>query len=116
MSIKRLHTGPRMSQAVIANGMVFLAGQVADDDALYIAGQTRQVLAAIDKLLAEAGTDKSRLLTASIFLVDMADFAAMNAVWEGWVSPGNTPARATVQAHLARPGWKIEIVVSAAVG
>lgn len=115
MSIKRLHTGPRMSEAVIANGMVFLAGQVADDESLDITGQTRQVLAAIDTLLAEAGTDKSRLLTANIFLVDLADFAAMNAVWEAWVSPGNTPARATVQAKLARPGWKIEIVASAAL-
>lgn len=115
MSIKRLHTGPRMSEAVIANGMVFLAGQVADDESLDITGQTRQVLAAIDTLLAEAGTDKSRLLTANIFLVDLADFAAMNAVWEAWVSPGNTPARATVQARLARPGWKIEIVASAAL-
>ena len=114
-SIKRLHTGPRMSQAVIANGMVFLAGQVADDASADITGQTRQILAAIDKLLGEAGTDKSRLLTASIFLVDMADFAPMNAVWEAWVSPGNTPARATVEANLARPGWKIEIVVSAAL-
>jgi enamine deaminase RidA (YjgF/YER057c/UK114 family) len=115
VSIKRLHTGPRMSEAVIANGMVFLAGQVADDESLDITGQTRQVLAAIDTLLAEAGTDKSRLLTANIFLVDLADFAAMNAVWEAWVSPGNTPARATVQARLARPGWKIEIVASAAL-
>jgi enamine deaminase RidA (YjgF/YER057c/UK114 family) len=115
VSIKRLHTGPRMSEAVIANGMVFLAGQVADDESLDITGQTRQVLAAIDTLLAEAGTDKSRLLTANIFLVDLADFAAMNAVWEAWVSPGNTPARATVQAKLARPGWKIEIVASAAL-
>lgn len=115
MSIKRLHTGPRMSEAVIANGMVFLAGQVADDESLDITGQTRQVLAAIDTLLAEAGTDKSRLLTANIFLVDLADFAAMNAVWEAWVSPGNTPARATVQARLARSGWKIEIVASAAL-
>jgi enamine deaminase RidA (YjgF/YER057c/UK114 family) len=115
VSIKRLHTGPRMSEAVIANGMVFLAGQVADDESLDITGQTRQVLAAIDTLLAEAGTDKSRLLTANIFLVDLADFAAMNAVWEAWVSPGNTPARATVQARLARSGWKIEIVASAAL-
>ena len=113
MTIQRLHSGPRMSEAVIANGFVFLAGQVADDEGADISTQTRQVLAAIDKLLAEAGTDKSRLLTAQIFLVDLADFAAMNAVWEAWVSPGNTPARATVQANLARPGWKIEIVVSA---
>lgn len=112
-SIKRLHTGARMSEAVIANGFVFLAGQVSDDDTLDITGQTQRVLASIDRLLADAGTDKSRLLSAQIFLVDLADFAAMNAVWEKWVSPGNTPTRATVQANLARPGWKVEIVVTA---
>lgn len=114
-TIKRIQTGPRMSQVVVFNGMVFLAGQVADDASANITGQARQVLATIDKLLAEAGTDKSRLLTAQIYLTDMADFAAMNAVWEAWVSPGNTPARATVEASLARPGWKIEIVVTAAL-
>lgn len=115
MTIKRLQAGSRMSQAVIYNGIVWLAGQVADDASQDIGGQTKQVLAAIDKLLAEAGTDKSRLLTAQIFLADMADFAAMNAVWDAWVSPGNAPARATLEAPLARPGWKVEIVVSAAV-
>ena len=103
-----------MSEAVIHNGMVFLAGQVADDAQQDIAGQTGQVLAAIDRLLAEAGTDKSRILTATIYLTDMADFPAMNAVWDTWVSPGNTPARATIEAQLARPGWLIEIVVTAA--
>ncbi|MCL4721675.1 MAG: RidA family protein [Gammaproteobacteria bacterium] len=113
--ISRLHTGPRMSEAAIARGLVFLAGQVAEDDQQDITGQTRQVLASIDRLLAEAGTDKSRVLMAQIFLVDLADFAAMNAVWEGWVSPGNAPARATVQARLARPGWKVEILVTAAL-
>jgi enamine deaminase RidA (YjgF/YER057c/UK114 family) len=114
-TIKRLHSGSRMSEAVIVNGMVYLAGQVADDDSQDITGQTKQVLAAIDRLLAEAGTDKSRLVTAQIFLVDLANFEAMNAAWDGWVSPGNTPARATVQARLARPGWRIEIVVTAAL-
>jgi len=116
MTIRRFHTGPRMSQAVVCGGMVFLAGQVADDFTQDVGGQTRQVLAAIDKLLAEAGSDKSRLLSASIFLADMSDFPGMNAVWDTWVSPGNTPARATVQARLARPEWKVEIVVTAAVG
>jgi enamine deaminase RidA (YjgF/YER057c/UK114 family) len=115
MTIKRLHVGSRMSEAVICNGMVFVAGQVADDAKQDVAGQTKQVLAAIDKLLAEAGTDKSHLLSTSIFLSDMADFAAMNAVWDVWVSPGNTPARATVEAQLARPGWLVEIVVTAAL-
>lgn len=104
-----------MSQAVVCNGIVFLAGQVAGDPAQDVAGQTRQVLAAIDKLLGEAGSDKSRLLSANIFLADMTDFAAMNAVWDAWVSPGNTPARATVQAQLARPQWRVEIVVTAAL-
>jgi enamine deaminase RidA (YjgF/YER057c/UK114 family) len=116
MTIKRLNSGPRMSEAVVYNGIAFLAGQVAEDAKQDIAGQTKQVLASIDRLLAEAGSDKSRLLMANIFLSDMADFAAMNAVWEAWVSPGNTPARATVEAQLARPGWLVEIVVTAALG
>ncbi len=114
MTIERFHAGPRMSQAVACNGMVFLAGQVADDTGLDVAGQTRQVLAAIDRLLAEAGSDKSRLLSAQIFLADMADFAAMNTVWEAWVVPGQTPARATVQAAMAKPDYRVEIVVTAA--
>lgn len=115
MTIKRFKVGPRMSQAVVCNGIAFLAGQVADDPSQDVAGQTRQVLSAIDKLLGEAGTDKSRLLSANIFLADMADFAAMNAVWDAWVSSGNTPARATVQAQLARPQWRVEIVMTAAL-
>ena len=114
MTIRRLHSGPRMSQAVICNGLVFLAGQVAEDTSQDVTGQTRQVLAAIDRLLAEAGADKSRLLSAQIFLADMADFAAMNKVWEAWVAPGQTPARATVQATMAAPNYKVEIVVTAA--
>jgi len=115
MTITRFHAGRRMSQAVVCNGIVFLAGQVANDPSQDVAGQTRQVFEAIDKLLGEAGSDKSRLLSANIFLADMADFAAMNAVWDAWVSPGNTPARATVQAQLARPQWRVEIVVTAAL-
>jgi enamine deaminase RidA (YjgF/YER057c/UK114 family) len=115
MTIKRLHVGPRMSEAVVYNGVVYLAGQIADYAGQDIGGQTRQVLAAIDALLAEAGTDKSRLLTAQIFLADMADFAGMNAVWDVWVPTGETPARATVQARLAKPEWKVEIVVTAAL-
>ena len=114
MTISRLHSGPRMSQAVVCNGMVFLAGQVAEDTGQDVAGQTRQVLAAIDRLLAEAGSDRSRLLSAQIFLADMGDFAAMNKVWEAWVVGGETPARATVQAAMAGPGYKVEIVVTAA--
>jgi enamine deaminase RidA (YjgF/YER057c/UK114 family) len=115
MAIGRLHAGPRMSEAVIHGGIVYLAGQIAEDATQDIGGQTRQVLAAIDALLAEAGTDKTRLLAAQIFLADTADFAGMNAVWDLWVPTGQTPARATVQAKLARPEWKVEIVVTAAL-
>lgn len=115
MAIRRLHVGPRMSEVVIHGGVAYLAGQIAEDASQDIGGQTRQVLAAIDALLAEAGTDKTRLLTAQIFLADMADLAAMNAVWDVWVPTGQTPARATVQAKLAKPEWKVEIVVSAAL-
>lgn len=113
--IQRFDVGARMSEMAVHNGTVYLAGQVAADDTLDIAGQTRQVLAAIDELLARAGTDKSKILRAQIFLADIGDFPAMNAVWDQWVVPGHTPPRATVQAALARPGWKVEIVVTAAL-
>lgn len=113
--IKRFETGPRMSEAVVHNGTVYLAGQVADDASQDIAGQTRQVLEQIDALLSAAGSGRERILRAEIFLPDMGDFAAMNAVWENWVVSGHTPARATVQAALADPAWKIEIVVTAAI-
>ena len=113
--IQRFDTGPRMSEMTVHNGVAYLAGQVAEDDSLDISGQTREVLAQIDALLARAGSDKSKLLRAQIFLVDLADFPAMNAVWEQWVAPGHTPARATVQAALANPKWKVEIVATAAV-
>jgi enamine deaminase RidA (YjgF/YER057c/UK114 family) len=113
--IQRIETGPRMSEAVIHNGLVYLAGQVASGGAMDIGGQTRDVLAAIDALLAKAGTDKSRVLRAQIFLADMADFLGMNAVWDQWVAAGHTPARATVQAALAKPQWKVEIVITAAL-
>jgi enamine deaminase RidA (YjgF/YER057c/UK114 family) len=113
--IQRFDVGPRMSEMAVHNGTVYLAGQVAADGSQDISGQTRQVLDAIDALLARAGSDKSKILRAQIFLKDLGDFAAMNAVWEGWVVPGHTPPRATVQAHLAKPEWKIEIVVTAAV-
>lgn len=113
--ITRFDVGPRMSEMAVHNGTIYLAGQVADDGNADIAGQTSQVLAGIDALLAQAGSDKSRILRAQIFLADLADFAAMNAVWEAWVVPGHTPPRATIQGSLARPEWKIEIVVTAAV-
>ena len=113
-SIQRFDVGPRMSEMAVHNGTVYLAGQVAEDATQDIRGQTRQVLAAIDALLARAGSDKSKILRAQIFLADLADFAAMNAVWEAWVVASQTPPRATVQAALAKPQWKIEIVVTAA--
>ena len=114
-AITRLRPAARYSEASIHNGTVYLAGQVADDGSQDIRGQTTQVLAAIDRLLAEAGSDKSRILMAQIFLADLADFEGMNAVWDAWVSPGSAPCRATVQAPLARPAWRVEIVVTAAV-
>jgi enamine deaminase RidA (YjgF/YER057c/UK114 family) len=114
-SIQRFDVGPRMCEMSVHNGVAYLAGQVAADGSQDIGGQTRQVLAAIDALLGRAGSDKSKILRAQIFLADLADFAGMNSVWESWVVPGHTPARATVQAALAKPEWKVEIVVTAAV-
>jgi enamine deaminase RidA (YjgF/YER057c/UK114 family) len=115
MSIKRLHVGRRLSEAAIYNNTIYLAGQVAEDASQDITGQTKQVLAAIDKLLAEAGSDKSKLLQVSIYIADMADFPAMNAVWDEWVVQGATPPRATVEAALAKPDWKVEMLVVAAL-
>ncbi|MBB5877976.1 RidA family protein [Xanthomonas sp. 3498] len=112
--IQRFDTGPRMSEMTVHNGVAYLAGQIAEDTSADIAGQTREVLAAIDRLLGLAATDKSRILRAEIYMTDLAEFAEMNKVWEEWVSRGNTPARATVQAKLADPAWKIEIVITAA--
>jgi len=114
-TIQRFHTGSRLSEATVHHGTAYLAGQVAADAKQDIAGQTRQVLAAIDKLLAEVGSDKSRILMAQIFIADIPDFAGLNAVWDGWVAPGHAPCRATVEAPLAKPGWRVEIVVTAAV-
>lgn len=112
--IQRFDVGPRLSEMAVHNGTAYLAGQVAADATQDIRGQTRQVLAAVDALLARAGTDKSKILMAQIFLPDLADFAGMNEVWEAWVAPGNAPPRATVQARLARPEWRVEVVVTAA--
>ena len=113
--LQRIDVGARLSEAAIHNGTVYLAGQIPEDATQDITGQTRQVLAAIDTLLAKAGTDKSRLLMVQIFLADLQDFAGMNAVWDAWVVPGHTPPRATVQAQLGNREWKLEIVVTAAV-
>lgn len=114
MTIERLHSGPRMSQAVIHNGLVYLAGQVGapGEDAT---AQTRAVLASVDALLAEAGTDRSRLLQATVWLADMADFAAMNAVWDDWIGGANAPTRATGEVRLATPDYKVEVIVIAAL-
>ena len=114
-TITRLQPEARYCNASVYNGIVYVAGQIPEDGTQDMTGQTQQVLAAIDQALAEAGTDKSRILMAQIFIADMADFDAMNAVWDRWVVPGQAPARATVQAKLARPEWKIEIVVTAAL-
>jgi enamine deaminase RidA (YjgF/YER057c/UK114 family) len=116
MTIRRIEPGKRMSQASVHGNTVYLAGQVADDTAQDVAGQTRQVLAQIDKLLKEAGTDKSRILFAQIVLADIKTFADMNGVWDAWVAPGNPPARATIEAKLVAPEYKIEIIVTAAIG
>ena len=113
MSIERLHPGPRMSQAVIHGGIVYLAGQVGAPGETATA-QTRAILASIDALLAEAGTDRSHLLTATIWLADMADFAAMNVEWEEWIGGANAPTRATGEVRLATPDYRVEIIVTAA--
>ncbi len=115
MSIKRFQTGPRMSQAVVNGNTVYLAGQVADTPVPSVSGQTKEVLAKIDRLLKEAGTDKTRLLSANIWLADISRFDEMNQVWDAWVAPGHTPARATVQAALARATHLVEIMVVAAL-
>ena len=114
MTVERFGVGARMSRAVAHANTVYVAGQVADNPNDDVAGQTRQVLAKVEVALAEAGTDKSKLLSATIYLDDISTFEAMNAVWDAWVTSGSTPARATVQAKLARPGLKVEISVIAA--
>jgi enamine deaminase RidA (YjgF/YER057c/UK114 family) len=114
MEIKRLHVGKRLSEVAIHNGTVYLAGQIAADTKQDIKGQTREVLGHIDRLLLEAGSDKSRIISTQIFITDMANFPAMNEVWESWVVPGNTPPRATVEAKLADPACLIELVIVAA--
>ena len=114
MSIQRFHVGPRLSEMAVHNGTIYLAGQVAEDTSQDTSGQTRQILASIDKLLAEVGSDKTKILSTTIYLADMADFAGMNAAWDAWVVPGATPPRATIEASLAKPGYKVEIQLIAA--
>ena len=115
MTIERFDVGSRLSEMAVHNGTVYLAGQVPEDGSLDIEGQTQQVLAAIDRLLQRAGTDKTKILMTQIFLADLADFEGMNRVWDAWVPAGNAPPRPMVQAKLARAGWRIEVVVTPAV-
>ena len=119
MPIERHHVGKRMSDIVVfapaGDRLIWLAGQVAADSAADLPAQTASVLQQIDTLLADVGSDKRQILSATIYLADIKDFAAMNAVWDAWVPQGHTPARATVEALLARPEYKIEIQIVAAV-
>lgn len=114
--IERVNVEKRLSDMAVYNGVAYLAGQVPDDPSLDMQGQTAQVLATIDSLLATAGTDKSRILMATVYVANMKEFDAMNRAWDAWVAPGNAPPRATVEARLANPDYKVEIVVTAAVG
>ena len=115
MTIQRFETGPRMSQVVVNGNTIYLAGVVANKAAGgSVTEQTKDILSIIDAHLAKAGSDKSKLLSATIYITDMKTFQEMNAVWDKWVSPGNTPARATVQAGLANPDYLVEIMVVAA--
>lgn len=114
MTIQRLHVGPRLSQVVIHGDTVYTAGIVADDPTADTTGQTRQILSRIDEYLAEAGSDKTKILMATIWLADMNDFAAMNTAWDPWVPKGATPARACVESKLAAPAYRVEIRVVAA--
>ena len=115
MAINRHGVGPRLSAAVVHGDTVYLAGMVAEDPSADIKGQTEQVLRRIDTALKSAGSDKSKLLSAQIFITDMRNFADMNAVWDAWVDKANTPARATVEASLANPKMLVEIMVVAAI-
>ena len=112
--ITRHHTGPRMSQSVVHNGIAYLAGQVGTADAT-VAQQTQDCLDKVDNLLAEVGSDKTRILTVQIWMADMADFSEMNAVWDAWVPQGHTPARAAGESKLATPGYRVEVLVIAAL-
>jgi enamine deaminase RidA (YjgF/YER057c/UK114 family) len=114
-NLTRVNVGKRLSDMAVYNGVAYLAGQVADDSSQDITGQTRQILATIDKLLAAAGTDKTRLLMVQIMVANMKEFDGMNKAWDEWVPAGNAPPRATIEARLASADYKVEIVVTAAV-
>jgi len=114
-SIQRINVQKRLSDVAVYNGVAYLAGQVPEDPTLDMTGQTEQVLAIIDKLLESVGSHKSRILMAQVFIANMAEFADMNKAWDAWVAEGNAPPRATIEARLANPNYKVEIVVTAAV-
>ncbi|HEY5799546.1 MAG TPA: RidA family protein [Burkholderiaceae bacterium] len=114
MELTRLHVGKRLSEAAIHNGVVYLAGQIAEDTSAGIEGQMAEVLGHVDRLLQEAGSDKTRILMCQIYISDMQYFTGMNTVWDAWVPAGHTPPRATVEAKLANPACLVEVVVSAA--
>ena len=113
--IKHIDPGPRISEATIHDGRIYCAGMIPEDTSLDITGQVKQALAEIDSLLAKGGSDKTKILSAQIFLPDMKDFAGMNVAWESWVVPGQTPARATIEAKLANAAYKVEIMCVAAL-
>ncbi len=115
MSIQRIEVGPRMSQAVVHGDTVYLAGQVAAKPVPSVGKQTKQILGQIDKLLKQAGSNKSKILSVNIWLSDIRGFAEMNEQWDAWASKGNTPARATVEAKLANPQFLVEIMLTAAI-
>ena len=115
MTVKRIQSGPRMSQAVILNGVIHIAGQVADDRKTGVAEQTAQVLAKIEALLKEAGSDKSKLAAVNVFLPNIVDFDAMNVVYDAWIDKANPPARACVEARLADPNLRVEMTAIASV-
>ena len=114
-TIEHIKPGPRLSGAVVHNGIVYVSGQVAETPNADVPTQTREVLAKIDKILAEAGSDKRHLLNASIWLSDIITFSQMNESWDAWIAPGPAPARATVEARIANAQWRVEIAVIAAV-
>ena len=121
MTIERRNVGKRLSDLVIyapppGGRLVYLAGQVAEDPKADIEAQTRSVLKQVDRLLDEAGTDKTRILSTTIYLADIGDYAAMNRIWDAWVPQGETPARATVEARLANPAYRVEMQIVAAAG
>jgi enamine deaminase RidA (YjgF/YER057c/UK114 family) len=112
--IERLHVGPRLSEASIFNGTIWLAGQIAEKTGADAFGQMQEVLGHIDRLLAEAGSDKRHILSATVYLASIRHYADMNRAWDDWVVPGSTPPRATVEAKLAKPEYLVEVQVVAA--